>query len=121
MGRTEAKAFFADKVAQQARSEGLRLSDAERRMLSWSESDPDFIAEPGLADQLALEMSDEEYEAKIAGLLERSFESNVAADPAARKAWRQMHAALSEGDYYILIMIDRAVGAKLRPWWQFWR
>ena len=39
---SEAKRFLVDKVVAQARVERTPLSDAERQMLSWSESDPDW-------------------------------------------------------------------------------
>ena len=119
--QTEAKRFFANRVIQQANAENVALSDAERRMLSWSESDPEFNADPALALQLASEMSDDEYEARIAGLLKRGFAADRAADPRATDVWRQAHQVLGQGDHYILVMIDRAVGPKMKHWWQFWR
>jgi hypothetical protein len=90
-------------------------------MLSWSESDPDFIVYLRLPEQLASEMSDEEYEKKIVGLLARSFAADVEVSPEAQGQWKQAAAVLDEGDHYILIMLDEAVGGRLRRWWQFWR
>jgi hypothetical protein len=94
-------------------------------MLSWSESDPKFIADPQrvaqLVEQLASEMSDEEYEEKIAGLLNRRFAEEVTADPGAKGAWQDALSVLNQGDHYIAIMIDRAVGAQTKRWWEFWR
>ena len=55
--QSEAKRFFATK-----RTEGVALSEAERRMLYWSESDPEFKADPKLVEQLASELSDEDYD-----------------------------------------------------------
>jgi hypothetical protein len=43
--QTEAKRFFVDKVLAQAGAEGMTLSDAERKMLFWSESDPDWVVD----------------------------------------------------------------------------
>lgn len=60
--QTEAKRLFVEKVLTQARIEGVSLSDAERKMLSWSESDPDFATDLQLPPQLAAEIFDEEYE-----------------------------------------------------------
>jgi hypothetical protein len=103
------------------------LSDAERRMLSWSESDPEFTADPQdavqLAERLASETSDEEYEEKIAGLLDRRFAEEVAGDPGAQGDWRHAASVLNQGDHYIAIMINRGLGArlKLKRWWEFWR
>lgn len=119
--QTEAKRLFVEKVVAQARLEGGSLSDAERTMLSWSESDPDFVVDPQLPVRLAAEISDEEYEKKVAGLLARRFEAEVDSDPAAKARWRQAAEVLRQGDHYILIMLDAAVGRRLKPWWQFWR
>jgi hypothetical protein len=121
--QTEAKRFFVERVVQRARDEGAALSEAERGMLPWSESDPEFVADPQLAAQLASEMSDEEYEAKIAALLDRRFAEEVAADPGAKDTWQHAFSVLNAGDHYIAIMIHRAVGArlKLKRWWEFWR
>jgi hypothetical protein len=115
----KAREFFEDKIVQQAAAEGVPLSADERLMLKWSESEPDSIADPDLADRLAAEISDEDYEDKIAGLLSRCYKTEIAADRGAKKAWVEAFTALNRGDYYILIMIDRAVGRQLTPWWKF--
>ena len=119
--QSEAKRFFATKVTERARTVGVPLSDAERRMLYWSESDPEFKADPAVVEQLASEMSDEDYEAKIAALLQNAFAADSAIDSRAREVWQQARSVLKQGDHYILIMIDRAVGTKLKRWWEFWR
>lgn len=119
--QSEAKRFFATKVIDRARMEGLALSDAERQMLYWSESDPEFTIDPKLVEQLASEMSDPEYEAKIAALLQNAFAADTAVDPRSPDIWQQARSVLKQGDHYILIMIDRAVGAKLNRWWEFWK
>jgi hypothetical protein len=46
--QTKAKRLFVEKVLMQARLEGVSLSDAERMMLSWSESDRDSVVDPQL-------------------------------------------------------------------------
>jgi hypothetical protein len=119
--QSEAKRFFVNKVIAQARAEGLGLSEAERAMLSWSESDPDFIVDPSLPERLASEISDEEYEKKVAGLLFRSFAADVDRGDEGVSQWQQAAEVLREGDHYILIMIDQGVGRRLKRWWQFWR
>ena len=64
----------------QAIADGKPLSEAERYMLSFSESDPDFVVKPAMVDQLAAEISDEDYEAKVVGLLERVWTRDMQAD-----------------------------------------
>jgi hypothetical protein len=119
--QTEAKRLFVEKVVMQARLEGVFLSDAERRMLSWSESDPDFVVDPQLPERLSAEISDEEYEKKITGMLVRRLAAEIGQDPGAEAHWRQAANVLRQGDHYILIMLDAAVGSRLKRWWQFWR
>jgi hypothetical protein len=60
--QNDAKRFFVNRVVSRARIEGITLSDAEQRMLGWSESDPDFVADLELPKRLAAEISDEDYE-----------------------------------------------------------
>jgi hypothetical protein len=119
--QSHAKRFFVDRVVAEAITEGSSLSDAERQMLGFSESDPDFVVEAALVDRLAAEISDEDYEAKVAGLLARAYKGDVARDPSARDTYREAYTVLKQGDHYLLVMIDRALGPQLRPWWAFWR
>src|SRR5919108_133033 len=112
--QSEAKRFFVEKVIAQARVEQVALSDAERGMLMWSESDPDFIPDQGLAEQLAAEMPDDEYQRKVTGLLARAFAADFAAKREAAEQWIQALAVLRQGDHYILVMLEQAVGRSLK-------
>ena len=117
----QAKRFFVEKLIAQAVSEGVPLSDTERRMLSFSESDPEFVVSPGLVEKLQAEISDDAYEAKIAGLIEGVWKRDVESDSNARTVYREAVTILSQGDHYLLVMIDRALRRHLRPWWALWR
>jgi hypothetical protein len=66
--QTAAKRFVVAKVVEQAEREGVTLSVAERHMLSWSESDPDFVADATLAEAQEREIPAAEFEAKVAAL-----------------------------------------------------
>jgi hypothetical protein len=116
----QAKHFFVEKVIAQAATEGVPLSDSEQRMLSVSESDPEFVVSPGL-EKLQAEISDDAYEAKIDGLIERAWKRDVESDSNSRTVYREAYTVLSQGDHYLLVMIDRALQRHLRPWWAFWR
>jgi len=119
--QTEAKRFFVERVLAQARVENMRLSPAEQAMLSWSESDPAFAPDPALVERLAAEISDEDYESKVAGLLERSYQRVLKSDGAARDRYREAYSVLTQGDHYLLVMIRRALGRHVRPSWAPWR
>ena len=119
--QSEARRFFIDKILHQANTENVTLSGDERQMLMWSESAPDSVSDPELAQRLAAVISDADYESKIAGLLSAAFRREVTADSDAKDAWRQAWSVLKRGDHYILIMINQAIGNRLKPRWQFWR
>ena len=117
---TEARQFFVERIVQQAQREGVSLSDDERQMLLWSESARDSVADPALAERLAAQISDADYESKIVGLLRSSFRADDAIDPSAKGVWGTALSVLRQGDHYILVMINEAIGRQLKPWWQFW-
>ena len=73
------------------------------------------------SSSIAAEISDADYEAKIAGLLERAYKHDVARDPMRRDTYREAYMVLNQGDHYLLVMIDRALGRHLRPWRDFSR
>jgi hypothetical protein len=119
---SQAKRFFSDRVVHQASIENVPLSKAERKMLFWSESDPEWEGSDALDATTALsaEMSDDQYEAKITGLLKRAYEAECAADGQAKGRWQAAAAVLNSGDYYISIMVNDAIGSKLRLWPHVW-
>ena len=117
----QARRFLEDRIAQQADLEGVPLSRDERLMLTWSESEPDSIADPELVDRLAAEISDEDYVVKIAGLLARSYAADLARDSTAKAIWTDAFRVLKQADYYMGIMVDQAVGRQLAPWWTYRR
>lgn len=117
---TDARQFFVERILQEAHVQGVPLSDDERQMLLWSETADDSVADPALAERLATEISDADYEAKIARLLRSRFTREMASDPEARRVWIAARSVLGRGDHYITVMIDRAVGRQLRPWWRIW-
>ena len=114
-----AKGFVVAKIIEQAEREQIVLSAAERHMLSWSESDPDFVPDPTLAEAQEREISEAEFETKVAGLIRRAYDRDIAADGDARSLYRAARSKLNEGDHYILVMMDHALGSKLRGWWPF--
>ena len=64
-------------------------------------------------------MSDKDYESKISGLLERGYVRAVGSNSAMKATYRAAYSALRKGDHYILVMIDQALGLKIKRWWPF--
>jgi hypothetical protein len=117
----QAKRFFVGRIVTQAARDGRPLSDAEQWMLSFSESDPEFVVDPARVERVQNEITDEDYESKVAGLLQRAWNHDVSSDPNARERYCEALRVLNQGDHYLSVMIDRALGRELRPWWAFWR
>lgn len=118
--QSEARQFFVDRIIDQARTDGVALSDDEKQMLSWSEVEPESVADLALAERLSTAIADADYESKIAGLLSRSFDSDVAADAGRKQLWSDAMSVLNRGDHYLLVMINQSIERKLKPWWRFW-
>ena len=106
--QTEAKRFLVSRVIEQAQAEGVPLSDAEVHMLSWSESDPDF--EPNVEMAEAPDVEDGIFEPKIAGLIRRAYDRDCDRDSQAKLMYRDARQKLDEGDHYIVVMVEQALG-----------
>jgi len=122
--QSQAKRFFIDRIAEQARREGQPLSADEEWMLSFSESDPDFDADFDRVAAFEAVIPASDYEAKIAGLARRAYQADSAASPSAYAYYKDAFAVLSQGDHYLLVMLEQGLGwspPRLHPWWAFWR
>jgi hypothetical protein len=111
--QSQAKRFFIHKTIQQAQSENIILTDAEKYMLSWSETEENFKPEQKLLDQFYTETSDEAFEKKIGELLRKAYKDDVNKDKSAKESYQKAYVELNKGDNYILIMINSAIGSKL--------
>jgi hypothetical protein len=114
-----AKAFFIERLTSQAEKEGIRLSEAERYMLAWSESDPTFAQNPALTRQFENETTDKIFEEKVISLLKRVFDDDLRRDGASKETYQDAYRVLNQGDHYLLVMIKSALGSKLKKWWFF--
>jgi hypothetical protein len=115
-GVRDAKKFVVAEIVEQARLEGKALSQVEHKMLYFSESGwtlPD-IAE--VADSFHREYDDGDYERKAARLI-RAARSRTGGKNAG--AWTHAVETLTEGDHYLLVMINQAGSAK--NWHGGWR
>ena len=52
-------------------------------------------------------------------MLEAAYWTDIGVDLRAKDAHRAAYSVLNRGDYYVLIMIEAALGRRLRRWWQF--
>lgn len=115
----QAKSFFIERIGLQAQKDKAPLSEAENYMLHWTETENGFVVNQTLDNKFNEETTDEAFEKKICILLERAYASDVSNDPRMIEIYRNAYRTLRKGDHYILVMISKAVGMKLRKWGLF--
>jgi hypothetical protein len=116
----QAKEFFVSRVVAAARRGNISLSELEVKNLYFTEAGSD--AKPEYLEDMAHfeeQFNSNEYEEKISGLLKRAYEHDVKhpqeiGTEDAREAYRIAYEVLSREDHYILIMIQDALGGKVR-------
>ena len=115
-----AKRFVVAKVIEQAEREQVTLRAAERHMLSWSESDPDFVPDPTLAEAQENEIPEAEFKTKVAGLIRRAYDRPADVIPPPVDVQR-FEIVEGGGDYYLVVAalvpykrVDLAVAAATR-------
>ncbi len=117
--QSEAKQFYIDKIVAQALKDNEPLTDAERYMLNWTETDKEFKIDVAMNRKFDEETTDEKFEKKIRSLLTRVYEADIRENPKLRKVYCSAYRAITTNDHYILIIIRDALGRKFRRWWLF--
>ena len=87
MNVRQAKDFLVNQTAEQASLDGVPLSDLEKRMMYFTESDDtceDLIA---LNEEFEAQYSSEEYELKIARLLKDAYSRVKKENPDQKGIW----------------------------------
>jgi len=101
-----AKRFLLAKLEEQAVRDGVPLSALEKKMFLFSEGAASDKMQ-ALAEEFDAACSDAEYEEKVAKLLEAACRRDKQT-PEAVAAWKQSLKALSEEDFYGLVMVEQA-------------
>ena len=118
MNSRQAKDFLVQQAVEEAVSEGLPLSNVEKRMMYFTESDPSSCENPpALNDEFEAQYDTAEYEAKISGLLERAY--SRLQDSKANDLWDEAVSELRKGDHYLLVLLNEKphASAFLRGAW----
>ena len=105
LSEDEAVTFLVSRVAEQARTDSVPLTENELKQLSFSEetASPEDLA---AAADFDTTKDSTEFEAKVAKLLHRAFQHDVRAGKGA--VWQRYLAALRNKDVYVLVMVDQA-------------
>jgi hypothetical protein len=108
----EAKEFLISRIVEEAMRENVPLSEIERKMLYFSETDWTLPDITDVSDQFDREYDQDEYEAKITRLVSKAAKHDRKESGEQYDAWWDAIKLLEKQDHYILVMI-RAAG--LRP------
>jgi hypothetical protein len=103
----QAKDFLVQQTAEQGTQENMRLSDIEKKMMYFTESDASTCENPvELNDEFEAQYDTPEYEAKISRLLHHAYERLKGEDPERVREWNLAIRTLRRGDHYILVLCD---------------
>jgi hypothetical protein len=113
----QAMEYLVNRIVDEAKLQGSPLTDIERKMLYFSESDPTLRDMPAVSAEFDRSHDHEEYEQKISSLIRRIVARDQRQDPAAHAAWNDAQLKVSEGDYYLLALIGShpAETSNVRP------
>jgi len=108
MKTKQAKNFLVQEMTEQAARENIPVSDIEKKMMYFTESDSASCDNPAeLNDEFEAQHDTAEYEAKVSRLLHHAYNRLKVEDPERKWNWDQAIRALRKGDHYILVLWDR--------------
>jgi hypothetical protein len=107
MKTKQAKDFLVQQATEQAARENVPLSDIEKKMMYFTESDASSCDNPvELNDEFEAQYDTAEYETKISRLLHHTYNRLKVEDPERRRNWDQAIRTLRKGDHYFLVLWD---------------
>lgn len=107
----DAKEYLIQRIEAEAKSEGVPLSEVERKMLYFTETGwtlPDIME---VNAEFERDYDNDEYEQKVLNLAQAIERHNKGKGGADQATWDDAVVKLSEGDHYLLVLINpRLVG-----------
>ena len=110
----EAKEYLIARVTAEAKQQGIELSEIERKMLYFTETGwtlPDIM---DVNAEFERGYDNDEYESKIAGIIRQIEKMNADVGGDHQSLWDDAVVKLSEGDHYLLVLIDLGRSAPAR-------
>jgi ribosomal protein L11 methylase PrmA len=110
MEPTAAKQFLISSVIEEAGVEQVSLSEVEKKMLYFTEVHPSLPDIYEVNAEFERDYDNDEYEAKIAGLLKNARDRDRRSSASREQDWKDALDALKHEDHYILVMVSQAFG-----------
>ncbi len=105
----QGKEFLISQIVEEAQRENIPLSELERKMLYFTETQESLPDIHDVNDQFEREYDTGEYEKKIAGLIRRSYRRARRESSENKNHWKQAVADLRKEDHYLLVMVDQGL------------
>jgi hypothetical protein len=110
----QAKEYLISQIVEEAQKENIHLSEIERKMLYFTESQETPPDMSDINDQFEREYDSSEYEKKIANLVHNARERARRETPEKEHRWNEAIADLRNEDHYLLVMVAQA-SRSVRP------
>ena len=110
MDAVAAKQFLISRVIGQAEFEHISLSDTEKKMLQFTDTQPSLPDIYEVNAAFERDYDSDEYETKVAGLLKRARDRDREQSAEEERQWKDALDSLREEDHYILVMAGQAFG-----------
>jgi len=109
--------YVAGRIAAEAKREGSPLSDVERKMLYFSETDWTLPDMAKVSAEFDRDYNQDEYEQKVVGLIGKITAHHHGNNLNEEENWDEAVARLSEGDHYVLVLVNlgRSNGSGFLP------
>jgi hypothetical protein len=107
MNTKQAKEFLVQQTAEQAALDNVPLSDIEKRMMYFTESDSTSCDNPlEVNDEFEAQYDTAEYEAKISRFLHHAYDRLKEEAPERKRMWDLAVCELRKSDHYFLVLWD---------------
>jgi len=115
----QAKEFLISQIVEEAHKENASLSEIERKMLYFTETEETLPEICQINDQFERDYDSSAYEKKIAGLLRNAYNRYCKESPEGKNRWRRAIADLRGEDHYLLVMLNQSRQAGVDSWAPF--
>ena len=114
-----AKNYLAGQIADEAKRQSVALTEVERKMLYFSETGSTLPDMMKVSEEFDRDYDQDEYEAKIAGLVRGIEARDETRSEEDREDWYEAVLKLCDGDHYLLTLIDAGSAESKTP--SLWR
>ena len=103
------KEFLISQILEEAEREDVTLSEIERKMLQFTETEESLPDIYDVNDQFEREYDTAKYEKKVAGLVRNAYRRGCKESGETKGRWKKAIADLRKEDHYLLVMVNQGL------------